>query len=50
MCQSHVYGVKTCPQKSRLVKSGDWIHSAMIAIDSYIYDMNWTEKNMVQTD
>ena len=35
---SHLHDVKACPQKSRSVNSGDWMHNLMIAIE-YSYKL-----------
>ena len=38
---SHLYTVKSCPEKRRLIKNGDLMHSIMIAIEySYVYKLD----------
>ena len=34
----HLHSVKCCPEKSRLIKYGDWMHGIMIPIE-YIYKL-----------
>ena len=34
----HLRSVKNCPDKSRLIKYGEWMHSVMIAIE-YSYNL-----------
>ena len=29
----HLLNVKSCPEKSRLIKNGNWMHSVMISIE-----------------
>ena len=33
MSIAHLHSVKSCPEKSRLIKYGGWMHSVMIAIE-----------------
>ena len=33
-----LHSVESCPEKSRLIKFGDWMHSVMIAIE-YSYKL-----------
>ena len=39
MSNPHLHTVKSCPEKSRLIKNGDYMHSVMIAI-KYSYKLD----------
>ena len=39
----HLHSVKNYPEKGRLIKYGDWMHSVMIAIE---YSYNLGRKNI----
>ena len=42
----HLHTVKSCPEKNRLIKNGDYMHSVMVAI-VHSYKLDW--KFMVRT-
>ena len=49
MSNPHLHSVKSCPEKSRLINFGDWMHSVMIAIE-YSYKLDRKNiKFMVRT-